>query len=347
MRLRCSPWVQPGTSERDWAAVAALQGTGGRRWQVRGAKLFIDGTIDNGTAWLAEPDTLGESTSPFWPDPAAYSRAIAWFDAHDVPTATHAIGDQGVRHVLQRTRRSQRSRAAPDRARRDDPGRPGRGVRDAAGHGQHAAHPLHRVHRAPTAATTGRPGSVRCGQPWLADPRPARRRRPGRARVRLADRGLRPARHPRRSAAAPEGRCPRPGSDPARPGDHRPDGARGLHDPCGLVGRRRGRGRHHRGRQAGRPDRVRRGPAASRRRTSSSTLRSCSPSWRVRSPTRLPSCRRGARQAARDSGRPAGVPLGQVRRAALGRDDRLSSPSCRCTSKSVASGSVCSMVVIQ
>jgi predicted amidohydrolase YtcJ len=101
VRLRCSPWVQPGTDVEDWAAVARLQGTGGRRWYVRGAKLFIDGTIDNGTAWLAEPDSLGESTSPYWPDPAAYARAIAWFDEHDVPTTTHAIGDQGVRHVLQ------------------------------------------------------------------------------------------------------------------------------------------------------------------------------------------------------------------------------------------------------
>ncbi|WP_212747308.1 amidohydrolase [Streptomyces montanus] len=100
VRLRCSPWVQPGTTERDWAAVAALQATGGRRWQVRGAKLFIDGTVDNGTAWLADPDSLGQSTSPYWPDPAEYSRAIAWFDAHDVPTATHAIGDEGVRHAL-------------------------------------------------------------------------------------------------------------------------------------------------------------------------------------------------------------------------------------------------------
>jgi predicted amidohydrolase YtcJ len=100
LRLRCSPWVQPGTGETDWAAVAALQGTGGQRWQVRGAKLFMDGTVDNGTAWLREPDSLGQSTAPFWPDPAEYTRAITWFDDHDVPTATHAIGDQGVRHVL-------------------------------------------------------------------------------------------------------------------------------------------------------------------------------------------------------------------------------------------------------
>ena len=63
----------PGTDESDWAAVAALQGTGGRRWQVRGAKLFIDGTIDNGTAWLAEPDTLGESIVAVLARPAAYA----------------------------------------------------------------------------------------------------------------------------------------------------------------------------------------------------------------------------------------------------------------------------------
>jgi predicted amidohydrolase YtcJ len=106
VRLRCCPWVQPGTTERDWAAVAELQGTGGRRWQVRGAKLFIDGTVDNGTAWLAEPDTMGESTSPYWPDPEEYSRAIAWFDGHGVPTTTHAIGDQGVRYVLQALERT-------------------------------------------------------------------------------------------------------------------------------------------------------------------------------------------------------------------------------------------------
>ncbi len=108
VRLRCSPWVHPGTTEHDWAVVAALQGTGGRRWQVRGAKLFIDGTVDNGTAWLAEPDTVGQSTSPYWPDPEEFSRAIAWFDAHDVPTATHAIGDQGVRHSLQAVARTGR-----------------------------------------------------------------------------------------------------------------------------------------------------------------------------------------------------------------------------------------------
>lgn len=100
IRLRCSPWCVPGTDESDWSDLVAAQGEGGRRWSVRGIKLFIDGTIDNGTAWLAQPDTCGDSTTSFWPDPEAYQRAVAWFAARGVPTATHAIGDRGVEFVL-------------------------------------------------------------------------------------------------------------------------------------------------------------------------------------------------------------------------------------------------------
>ncbi|KHL01050.1 amidohydrolase [Sinomonas humi] len=100
VRLRCSPWCSPGTGAEDWSALAASIGTGGRRWEVAGIKLFIDGTIDNGTAWLHEPDTLGESTAAYWPDPVEYARAVAFFAERGVPTATHAIGDAGVGFVL-------------------------------------------------------------------------------------------------------------------------------------------------------------------------------------------------------------------------------------------------------
>ena len=64
-------------------------------------KFMIDGTIDNGTAWLEQPDALGESTDSFWPDPADVHprRARNWPRA-GIPTATHAIGDAAVRHVL-------------------------------------------------------------------------------------------------------------------------------------------------------------------------------------------------------------------------------------------------------
>ncbi|MDI2033808.1 amidohydrolase [Paenarthrobacter nitroguajacolicus] len=100
LRLRSAPWCMPGTSEADWKKLARTIGTGGRRWSVEAIKLFVDGTVDNGTAWLYEPDMYGESTAPFWPRPEEYSAAVRYFAARGIPTATHAIGDAGVSHVL-------------------------------------------------------------------------------------------------------------------------------------------------------------------------------------------------------------------------------------------------------
>ncbi|AJF64286.1 amidohydrolase [Streptomyces vietnamensis] len=100
LRLRVAPWCQPGTDEAGVRELIDLQGTGGELWQVAGVKLFMDGTIDNGTAWLERPDCHGESTHAFWPDPEAYTRIIGELHRAGVATATHAIGDAAVRHVL-------------------------------------------------------------------------------------------------------------------------------------------------------------------------------------------------------------------------------------------------------
>ncbi|WP_125610155.1 amidohydrolase [Specibacter cremeus] len=100
LRLRCAPWCMPGGGVHDWAEVAALTHQGGRRWSVDAVKLFVDGTVDNGTAWLHRPDAYGQSTASFWPSPAEYTAAVHYFAARGIPTATHAIGDAGVAHVL-------------------------------------------------------------------------------------------------------------------------------------------------------------------------------------------------------------------------------------------------------
>ncbi|MFJ3902643.1 amidohydrolase [Streptomyces sp. NPDC090025] len=100
LRLRVAPWCQPGTDADGLRALIDQQGEGGARWRVDGVKLFMDGTIDNGTAWLERPDCHGESTHAFWPDPDAYTRVIAELHRAGVPTATHAIGDAAVRHAL-------------------------------------------------------------------------------------------------------------------------------------------------------------------------------------------------------------------------------------------------------
>ncbi|WP_426518471.1 amidohydrolase [Diaminobutyricibacter sp. McL0618] len=99
IRLRVSPWIMPGHTHDDLEQRAALQGRSGRRWHVDGIKLMIDGTVDNGTAWLFEPDTHGESTESLWLEPAEYATALAFFHERGIATATHAIGDQGISFV--------------------------------------------------------------------------------------------------------------------------------------------------------------------------------------------------------------------------------------------------------
>ncbi|MBT2445210.1 amidohydrolase [Streptomyces sp. ISL-36] len=100
LRLRVAPWCQPGADADAVRALIEQQGTGGALWRTEGVKLFMDGTIDNGTAWLERPDCHGESTHAFWPDPDVYTRIVGELHRAGVPTATHAIGDAAVRHVL-------------------------------------------------------------------------------------------------------------------------------------------------------------------------------------------------------------------------------------------------------
>ncbi|MBG0565480.1 amidohydrolase [Actinoplanes sp. NEAU-A11] len=110
VRWRFAPFVMPGTGRDGLDAVIAQQRLDGRRWRVEGAKFMIDGTVDGGTAWLDEPDSHGESTACFWPDPAEYAEAVRTLAGHGVPIVTHAIGDAGIRYVLDTYARLPRSR---------------------------------------------------------------------------------------------------------------------------------------------------------------------------------------------------------------------------------------------
>jgi predicted amidohydrolase YtcJ len=100
IRLRLSPWFVPGAPLDEVSRLAELQGAQGRRWVVEGVKLMIDGTIDNGTAWLHEPDCLGESTASVWLEPEEYRAALTELDWRGIPTTTHAIGDAGIDFVV-------------------------------------------------------------------------------------------------------------------------------------------------------------------------------------------------------------------------------------------------------
>lgn len=100
IRLRLAPWCMPGIDEEGLDHLVELQRLGGRHWLVGGVKFFMDGTVEGGTAWLEHADCHGQGTDAFWPDPAAYTHAVHHLARAGVRTATHAIGDAAVRHVL-------------------------------------------------------------------------------------------------------------------------------------------------------------------------------------------------------------------------------------------------------
>ncbi|MFF3914351.1 amidohydrolase family protein [Streptomyces sp. NPDC001852] len=148
------------------AELIRLQGTGGPLWRGAGVKFFMDGTVDNGTAWLETPDCHGESAHAHWPDPQRYTGVIAALHRAGVPTATHAIGDAAVRHGLDSVEQAQAGGPGAGhpvrhrgRTRRDRPGRHRTAVRARLG-----------------AERAGR--AFRCRDPWEAGP--------GRPRLRLA-----------------------------------------------------------------------------------------------------------------------------------------------------------------
>ena len=106
--------IVPESGADDWEALIPHRDACGRRWRAGVAKFFIDGVIDTGTGWLYEPDTEGEGTLPFWPDPSHYRRAVSTFAAAGFQCATHATGDRGVREALDAYREAN---AAPLRGR--------------------------------------------------------------------------------------------------------------------------------------------------------------------------------------------------------------------------------------
>lgn len=101
VKLRISPWCTPAMSDQECDELVTKQSLHGRRWRVGGVKFFIDGTVEGGTAWLETPDTKGESTESVWGRIEDYAARVRKFNAAGVPTATHAIGERGIREVAE------------------------------------------------------------------------------------------------------------------------------------------------------------------------------------------------------------------------------------------------------
>lgn len=100
LRLVVPLWQTPDVSDERIAEQLPLLHERGRRWRGGVAKLFADGVVDSGTAWLYEPDALGGGRAPFWPDPARYAEVVARFARAGFQCVTHACGDRAVAAAL-------------------------------------------------------------------------------------------------------------------------------------------------------------------------------------------------------------------------------------------------------
>ncbi|GAA1187469.1 amidohydrolase [Nesterenkonia xinjiangensis] len=101
VRLQVALWHHPGDDDTALAERIALFGVEGERYRVAMIKMFIDGVIDSGTAWLHQPDTAGDSAHPFWPSLDRYREVAAAYHQAGFQLATHSCGDAGVDHVTQ------------------------------------------------------------------------------------------------------------------------------------------------------------------------------------------------------------------------------------------------------
>ncbi|RGE23262.1 amidohydrolase [Leucobacter sp. wl10] len=99
-RVTVHHWHAVGDTDDDVARVVAAKDRRGRLWQTGAIKLFSDGVIDTGTAWLHAPDACGDGRASFWPSWERYAEVVRAYHDAGMLIATHAVGDYAVSRVL-------------------------------------------------------------------------------------------------------------------------------------------------------------------------------------------------------------------------------------------------------
>lgn len=101
IRLHVALWHQPGDGDELVDHRIKLLGKTGRHYRVSMIKMFIDGVIDSGTAWLHSPDSQGDGTRSFWKSTERYADVAARYHRAGFQLATHSCGDAGVAEAMQ------------------------------------------------------------------------------------------------------------------------------------------------------------------------------------------------------------------------------------------------------
>lgn len=99
-RLKVALWIEPGITDADIDRFVGLRGARGRNWAGGMVKLFVDGVIETGTAWLHDADCCGGGSAPFWRDLGRLRQVVTVLAGQGFQCASHAIGDRAVSEVL-------------------------------------------------------------------------------------------------------------------------------------------------------------------------------------------------------------------------------------------------------
>ncbi|OBJ37532.1 hypothetical protein A5630_04350 [Mycolicibacterium mucogenicum] len=99
-RINVALWVEPGITDADIEEFVRLRDRRGRHWMSGMVKLFVDGVIETGTAWLHDVDCCGGGGASFWRDLDRLRDVMTTLAGHGFQCACHAIGDKAVSEVL-------------------------------------------------------------------------------------------------------------------------------------------------------------------------------------------------------------------------------------------------------
>lgn len=100
-RVTMHHWHAVGDDDAAVSRVIANKDRAGRLWQTGAIKLFSDGVIDTGTAWLHTVDACGDGRVAFWPKWERYGEVVRAYHDAGMLIATHAVGDYAVSRVLE------------------------------------------------------------------------------------------------------------------------------------------------------------------------------------------------------------------------------------------------------
>ncbi len=100
-RVTVHHWHAVGDTDADVARVIEGSARRGRLWRTDAIKLFSDGVIDTGTAWLHEVDAHGCGRAAFWPSWDRFAEVVRAYHDAGMLIATHAVGDYAVGRVLE------------------------------------------------------------------------------------------------------------------------------------------------------------------------------------------------------------------------------------------------------